>query len=375
MTELVEVGTAAPSGGSELVVARSPGSALVPAQAGGGTAVRAPLPKELMPSPIEKAAIVLTAIGPEFAAGVLGGLEERDVERFTYVVGRLGRIEQRVLDAVIVEFLEQLTIGPEVSGGARAARELLAGLVDESEIDRILSGRANLSGATVWERLGDAPLKSLVTFFQANHPQTVAMILTELRADKAAAALEEMDPDFAKSIVLRLATVPSIDPRVAEAVEEAIERDFLSVLQGNLSKRRPADLIAGLMNNISSDVREGFLSFLEAKDGPLAQDVLRTMFTFEDIRVRIGGRDVATIVREMEESVLMAALKAGEAQGSETVRHILDNLPRRLSERFVEDLSGMDPVPVKEGEAAQIELTKKIQEMAKEGTISLLDRE
>ena len=187
--------------------------------------------------------------------------------------------------------------------------------------------------------------------------------------------LERLERGFAQTVVLRLSRVPQLDPPVAAAIQGAIERDFLSVLQRNLSKRRPADLIAGLMNNISTEVREGFLSYLEAQEPSLAQDVQRTMFTFEDISVRLHGRDVAGVLRDVAEEVLLKALKLGEAQSSTTVPFILENLPRRLSERYVEELAGLDDVSRKEGELAQIEITKAIQAQAKAGTIRFIEKD
>ena len=201
------------------------------------------------------------------------------------------------------------------------------------------------------------------------------MILSELRAEIAAGVLERLERGFAQTIVLRLSRVPQLDPPIAASIQGAIERDFLSVLQRNLSKRRPADLIAGLMNNISTEVREGFLSYLEAQEPSLAQDVQRTMFTFEDIAVRLYGRDVAGVLRDVPEEVLLKALKLGEAQSSATLPFILENLPRRLSERYVEELAGLDDVSRKEGESAQIEITKAIQAQAKAGTIRFIEKD
>jgi flagellar motor switch protein FliG len=187
--------------------------------------------------------------------------------------------------------------------------------------------------------------------------------------------LERLDRGFAQTVVLRLSRVPTLDPPVAAAIQGAIERDFLSVLQRNLSKRRPADLIAGLMNNISTEVREGFLAYLEGQDATLAQDVQRTMFTFDDIALRIHGRDLAGILREVPEEVLLKALKLGEAQGSGTVAFVLENLPRRLSERYVEELGQLEDVSRKEGEAAQIEITKAIQAQAKAGAVRFIEKD
>ena len=328
------------------------------------------------PAPIEKAAMILTAIGPELAAGFLRDLAEPDMERFARAINGLGKISQDVLDAVIMEFLELLTTGPEISGGAKAARKLLAAVVeDEDEVQRLIDGRRRSEVRSVWERLNDTAPPTLASFLQGEHPQTAAVVLSELRAEVAASVLERLERGFAQTVVVRLSRVPTLDGPVAAAIQGAIERDFLSVLQRNLSKRRPADLIAGLMNNISTEVREGFLSYLEAQEPSLAQDVQRTMFTFDDIAVRLHGRDVAGVLRDVPEEVLLKALKLGEAQGSATVAFVLENLPRRLAERYVEELAGLDDVSRKEGESAQIEITKAIQAQAKAGTIRFIEKD
>ncbi|HRW16489.1 MAG: hypothetical protein KDJ78_05935 [Rhodobacteraceae bacterium] len=331
---------------------------------------------ELMPPPIQKAAMILTAIGPELAAGFLRDLGEADMERFARAIGNMGKINQDILDAVIMEFLDLLTTGPEVAGGEKAARKLLAAVLDDDEeIDRLVAGRRRSEIRPIWERMNDSPVTALASFIQGEHPQTAAVIVSEMRPEVAASVLERLDRSFAQSIVLRLSRVPTLDAPVLASIQAAIERDFLSVLQRNLSKRRPADLIAGLMNNISTEVREGFMGFLEAEDSSLALDVQRTMFTFEDISLRLHGRDIAGVLRDIPEEDLLKALKLGELQGSATVAFVLENLPRRLSERYVEELAALEDVTRKEGEAAQIEITKAIQAQAKDGTIRLIEKD
>jgi flagellar motor switch protein FliG len=348
-------------------------SSLLPARA--RDKPRAPaLRPELMPSPIEKAAIILTAIGPEIGGAFLRGLAEPDLLRFARTLTGLGKIRQEVLDAVIVEFLEALTAGPDVAGGAKAARKLLGAVLDENEVARLLDGGQG-SPRSVWDRMNETPVAALASFVQVEHPQTAAVVLSELRPETAASVLERLDRTFAQSIVLRLSRVPSLDPVVAAAIQGAIERDFLSVLQRNLSKRRPADLIAGLMNNISSEARDGFLGYLESQEPGLAQDVQRTMFTFEDIPSRLNPRDMAAVLRDVPEETLLTALKLGEAQGSATVPFVLENVPRRLSERYVEDLAGLPEPGRKEGEAAQIEITKAIQALVREGQIRFVEKD
>ncbi len=340
-----------------------------------------PAPAKLEPdlAPIEKAAMILAAIGPTQAAGFLRELSPGDMERFARALTGLGTVPQAVLDAVIVEFLEALTEGPEISGGARAARSLLGGLLGEGEVARLLGGappeEPGGDPRSVWDRLNESPVPAIAGFLAAEHPQTAAVVLSELRPEVAAMVLERLDLAFAQDVVLRLSRVPTLDAPVAQSIEAAIERDFLSALRLNFSKRRPADLIAGLMNNISTEARSGFLGYLETQEPSLAQDVQRTMFTFEDMPARIQGRDVAGALRDIAEETLLRALRHGQAGGSPAVAFVLENLPRRLSERYVEELAGMTEVPRKQGEAAQIELTKAILAMAKSGQLRFIEKE
>lgn len=350
-------------------------TALVPLGSPGDKARLPALRPEQMPTQIQKAAIILTAIGPETARGFLSGLGELDMQRFVNAIAGLGKITQDVLDVVVYEFLETLMSGPELAGGVDAVRKLLSGILDEAQLNRLLDGIGRGQVRSVWARMSETPLPALANLLQSEHPQTAAVIVSELRPEVAASVLERLDRNLAQAIVMRLSRVPSFDPAVGLSIQEAIERDFLSALQRNLSKRRPADLIAALMNNISTEVREGFLGHLETQDAALAQDVLRTMFTFDDIAARVQPRDIATIVREVEEEVLLMAIKLGQAQKSASVPFILDNLPRRLSERYVEDLASMNPVSTKEGEMAQIELMKVILARSKAGDIRLIEKD
>jgi len=351
-------------------------AALVPSRAP-GRAARAGAPRPgggPAPSPIEKAAIILAAIGPETAGAVLRGLAEPDLARFARTLTGLGKVSQETLDAVIVEFLEALATGPDVAGGDKAARKLLGAVLDDRDLARLLDGEDG-ARRNVWERLNDAPVAAIAGFLAGEHPQTATAILSQIRPEAAASVLERLDRALAQTIVLRMGRAPTLDPSVAAAVEAAIERDFLAVLQRDLSKRRPAELIAGLMNNISSEARDGFLGYLESQDADLAQDVARTMFTFEDIPERLNPRDVALVLRDVPEDTLIVALQLGKRQQGSAYGFLLENLPRRLAERYAEDVEACPETPRKEGEAAQIEVTKSIQALARSGQIRLIDRD
>jgi flagellar motor switch protein FliG len=137
--------------------------------------------------------------------------------------------------------------------------------------------------------------------------------------------------------------------------------------------RKPADLIAALMNHLSSDIRDSLLQHMGEQSPRLAQDVQRVMFTFSDIASRVGARDIAKVVKSLEEMVLLTAMKSAQERNDPAVDFILGNIAKRLAERFAEDLEAMPEVRRKDGEAAQAEVVAAIQVLVKAGEIKMIE--
>lgn len=358
---------------SEVLVTTPPAESASPAGPVARIAGRERTLEELARS--EKAAIVLAALGPQHAADILRQLGEVNIRRFARIVARIGLVPAAVIDGVVAEFLIELGGAQDVCGGLAAARKLLEGVVDKETYDRIMEEIQGMTATTIWDRLGKAPVGPLANFLAAEHPQVGAVVLARLKPDRAARVLERLPAAAAQTIVLRMKNVPRIDPSVLEVVKGVLEEEFLSVIQREQATRKPAELLASLMNHVSGAAREQFLKDLEADEPEFAAEVQRVMFTFADITARVNPRDVTAITRAVPEDVLMAALKTGMETAPQVVEFILGNLSKRLAERMTEDLGAMMVPPLKEGEAAQAEIIKAIQALAQRGEIKLLQIE
>ncbi len=326
-------------------------------------------------APLDKAAIILAAVGPELASDFLKSMSENALTRIATAISNLDRVPSDLLDGIIAEFLLSIGTEEEVSGGSGTARRLLGQVLDDNSIEKIMFDVEGGDTRAAWKKLNDCTPAQLAVFVGAEHPQTAAVVLSELRPDKAAGLIERLDGEFAQQCVFRLARVPALDRDVAEMVERVIARDFLSAIQRTKRSRRPADIIAGLMNNLTAEVREKFLAQLEEQKPSLAAEVVRTMFTFADIRQRVEKRDVAIIAKEVDEPVLLLALKWAVMQKNPSYDFIIDNISKRLSERLIEEVEGMPETTQRDGEGAHQEVVRQIQEMAKAGTIQLVEEE
>lgn len=340
----------------------------------------APLPQvhvreqsTFVPNSAQKAAIVLSVLEPDEAAAMLREFDENTIAKFASAVMGLRPITADVMEAVIIEFLEHLGDGNGVRGGAAQARRLLGNVLEEAELERIIDRIENPEKGAVWRRMNSVTTDEALSFVQLEHPQTATYILSRMRADRAAAILENMERDFAQGIIMRMANAPQLEAKIVSMIETIISKDFLSVISQNSSAIKPAEIIGNLMNNVSSTVRDQFLEHIQGADGELAAEVIKVMFTFADIASRVAANEVAKFVKDVEEERLLVALRYSKDTDNPSFDFIMSNLSKRLSERLNEEVDAMDTVKDKDGEAAQMETVAVIQKKAKTGEITLIE--
>lgn len=326
---------------------------------------------QFTPTPPQKAAIILSVLDTESAVGILQEFNDLTLRHFAKAIMDLEAVTHDVLDDVIDEFLGLLGQGSGVRGGVDQAKRMLGGVMEEDKLSRLLDKLENPDKGVVWDRFSNVAPSEASHFLQLEHPQTIAFIISRIRADRAAGVLEGLPREMAQEVVLRLSRVVAPEDAVMNLVERVVANDFLSVINDRSSSVSPAEMIGNLMNNVSSSVRDEFLDYMQTENAELAQDVLKVMFTFADISTRVQPNDIAKIVKEMPEDRLIIALRYAQDQSNPSFDYILSNLSKRLSERLAEDIEALDGVKTKDGEAAQMETVNLIQAKAKSGDIVL----
>ena len=350
---------------NDLIVAPQPGLPdAVPTPSSGSTLTAA-----------QKAAIVLSVLDPSDAASLLKDFDEDALLKFARAVSNLRPMPPPVLRDVILEFLDSLASVTDVRGGVDQVRTVLAGFLDDNEIDRIVSEITGTIKRPVWDRFADAPPAQTAAFLQLEHPQTISYVLAKLKPSKAAPILEEIAKEVANTSVIRLARIPVLDVAVQRILQDTIEEEFLSTLTGKTNNIMPEEVIGNLMNNVSGEARDMFLQFLTETNEELANNVIKVMFTFADIATRVRPNEVTLFTKEVAEEDLLVALKHAQETGNPTFDFIMGNMSKRLSERLTEEVEAMEaPVP-KEAEAIQIKIVDIIQKKAKMGEMKLLEVE
>ncbi|MFK7945368.1 MAG: flagellar motor switch protein FliG [Paracoccaceae bacterium] len=320
----------------------------------------------------QKAAIIIGILGADGAGPLLEQMSENTLRRFAGAMSKLRKVEPEMVHATIKEFLYELDrLDETVNGGLSKAREMLKDYVAEALLTNILDEVDAPSASNVWKKLAVVDEQALAEFLTREHPQTAAVVLSKLSAEQAAQILGRIEAERAREIVFGLTKAATLDQNVIEAIGCSVSEDFLATHKGGGGNFKPAERIGTIMNFTSGEIRQAVLSFLDDTQPELADSVRRSMFTFEDIQDRVEKRDVAAIVRLVEQDELMRALKGAEQNAPATAEFILTSISSRMAEQFREALGEMDKVKIREAEDAQNAVLRTIKEMEATGQLKL----
>lgn len=318
---------------------------------------------------VDKATIVLVALGPEAAAGLLADAGEERITRFARSVAKMGETPPHVVDQVLAEFINRIRDESAVEGGRAEARRFLDQVLSGPDAERVM-GELEIKRTSVWAEIAEIDDMRVAEWLKTEHSHVAAVALARLSSPKAARILELLPPDAARAIVLRMGAAASADPAAAERIGEAIRRDILPAVHAGRSRLSPADLIGAVMNHVSPSVRDKLLGAMSTSAPALSDAVRRIMFTFEHIPERVEPRDVIAVSKAIDEPTLLAALKADAARGPEVADFIFDNISKRLADRLREDLAALPQPSRKDGEAAQSAVVAAIVEMRDSGALT-----
>ena len=152
--------------------------------------------EELNLKGLQKAAVLLIALGPERSSQIFKHLKEDEIEELTLEIANTRSVTPQVKEQVINEFYEVCLAQQYIAeGGIGYARDLLEkALGAEKAMDVIGKLTASLQ-VKPFEFVRKTDASQLINFIQDEHPQTIALILSYLSPNQAAMVMGALPPD------------------------------------------------------------------------------------------------------------------------------------------------------------------------------------
>ncbi len=312
----------------------------------------------------QKAAVLMLSLDEERSATLFSMMDDEEIKELSVIMASLGKINSNVVEQLLVEFNDRLSNTGSLIGTYESTERLLAKAMDKERVSVIMEEIRGPAGRTMWDKLGNVNEHVLANYLKNEYPQTIAVILSKIRAEHAAKVIALFPENFAMEIVMRMLRMDSVQKEILDSLEKTLRKEFMSNLSKS-TRRDSHELIADIFNSLDRNTEARFMEALEERNRESADRVKSLMFTFEDL-IRIDSQGIQILLRNIDKDKLAIALKGA----SDTIKELFfKNMSSRAGKIIKEDMDSMGPVRVREVEEAQQYVVTTAKDLANAGEI------
>ena len=313
---------------------------------------------------LQKAAILLIALGPERSALIFKHLKEDEIEELTLEIANTRSVTPQLKEEIIEEFYQVCLAQQYISeGGIGYAKELLEKALGSDKAMDVISKLTASLQVKPFEFVRKTDASQLLNFIQDEHPQTIALIMSYLSPAQSSMILSALPPERQADVAKRIAVMDRTSPDVIKEVEKVLESKLSTLVNQDYTIIGGVDAVVEILNTVDRGTEKHIMETLEIEEPELADEIRKKMFVFEDILL-LDDRAIQRVLRDVDNNDLAIALKGSNEQVQNA---IFNNMSKRLAVMIKEDMEFMGPVRMKDVEEAQqkiVNIIRKLEDSA-----------
>lgn len=313
-----------------------------------------------------KAAMMMLVVGDEHAQVLFDRLHLDEIKIITQEMTALGRIKGSDVDTLLRSFTFVMGAGSGVVGSYDTARQMLNRIMDEDKVAMIMKDIGGPPGGNVWEKLSKIDDATLASFLKNEYPQTIAVILSKIRAERAARVMSLLPKELSIEAMMRMLRLDAVQEEIMTDVEDLLRVEFMANAMGEPPPDQH-EVMAGIFNYFDRTTEASFMEMLEERNKESAELVRSLMFTFDDL-VKLDGPAIQLLLRNVDNSRLGLALKGGKEELKDL---FFGNMSERAAKILREDMENSGPVRVKDVEECQSEIVVAAKALVDSGEITI----
>lgn len=335
-----------------------------PAAPGGAPAAAAP-PAPAGLTGVEKAAMLLLALGPEPAGAVLRYLDTDLQVRLGQAMAAMPTVPRPVAIDLLVELQAQVQGGPPVYADPTQIRDLFATALGSEQASHLIEHfLPNVGVASIRQLRWIAP-EDAAELIRNEHPQIIATIFAHLDPAQAARIVHHLPGTLRGDVILRLATLDRVRPAALQELDTALARLLADSraapkLTGPGGIRAAADIVSLVDYQDEAEI----LARVRAYDPAIAD---RLVLLFDHL-ARIDDRGLQLLIRQVDADTLIIALKAATA---DVQLRFFSNMSADAADILKEEIELRGAVRLTDVETAQRKIVAIARKLAEDGRLTL----
>jgi flagellar motor switch protein FliG len=325
----------------------------------------------------QKAAMLLMSLDAETAAELLKGLNAEEIQELAMELALIEASEQnddKEQTKVVQEFCNTLQQEQHLKFNVRTfLNEMLANVLGKEKAEQIQS---HVKKATeqkdLFSEIRQAGTDELVLALEGEHPQTIAVVLSELPPKKSQEVLSLLDEDARIKAVCKMTNPEQMGSGVKQRIASTIA-ERLKSFEGEILAEKPEQTLrklAVVLSGLQHDLRDQLLDEIGKHDEEIGSKVRALMITWEDI-LSIADRSLQEVLRSVDSGKLALALYGAD---EEIVQKIRSNISERAVAMLDEETSLMQEPLEEEVLDAREELVGLLRDANQEGKLRMINR-
>lgn len=314
----------------------------------------------------QKAAILLTSLGPDLSIQTFKHLTEKEIDKLALGISELNKVEADDREKIVDEFIQMVKAKDYIAaGGIDFARHVLMEALGPKKAEEILSRLQSTTQVKPFAFARKADPDQILNIVQQEHPQTIALVLSYLDSQQASKILSSLPQERQADVARRIALMESTSPEVISKLEDIIERKLNASGSQDYTFTGGVESIVEVLSGVDRSTERTILSSLEKDDPKLAEEIKQRMFVFEDI-VLLDDRSIRLVISEVKDEDLSIALKVASDEVKDL---IFRNMSNRRVETVKEEIELMGPLRLSEVEEAQTRIVSVIRYLEDTGEV------
>ena len=314
----------------------------------------------------QRAAVILLVLGEDHGRAIWKEFDDDEIRIITRAMAELGTVDADEVERLMLDFVGKLSSAGAITGSFDRTISLLEKILPTDQVALIMEEIRGPAGRNMWQKLGNIDAVVLANFLKNEYPQTIAVILSKIRAEHAANVLRNLPNELSIEVVGRMLRLESVQKEALDHIENTLRTEFVSTLT-QTRRRDPHEMMAEIFNGFDRQTELRFLAALDASNQDSAERIRALMFTFDDL-AKLDPAGLQTLVSQADKSMLARALKGA----SQSMRDLFFGaMSQRAAKNMQDDMATLGPLRLKEVDEAQTTLVQMTKDLAEKGEIVL----
>jgi len=311
----------------------------------------------------EKAAILLSALGPTTTKLIFKHMKDNDVKRMINSMSTISKSPIWMVKKVLEEFYSAINEDSELLFSENKGRDFILGALGEDRAKQLLGQIVDVGSNNTLESLELVDTRTLANFLINEHPQTIALICAHLPVEKKVDVLRKLPEGLQAEVVLRVANLDFVSPELIAQLDDVLKTELSTLGSIDTQQLGGVEPIADMLNLMDKTSEKNIMARVEEKDPELAEEIRKLMFVFEDV-VYVDDRGIQELLKIVDNTKLVIALKTAP---DDVKTKLYKNMSNRAATLLKEDLDAMGPTKISDVEKAQQEIVQQLKDLESKG--------